>query len=75
MQDRSKSPEGREVRETQIEPTAGVWYCDNCGRRIQVITESDEPKVQPFVCVCGATMQPGGEYSHLEPEESSTVDD
>ena len=74
MQDRSKSPEAREIRETQIDPTAGVWYCNNCGRRIQVITDSDTPKVQPFVCVCGATMEPGEEHANLEPDAGKAVD-
>jgi hypothetical protein len=27
-----------------------------------VITESDQPKKQPFTCVCGAAMEPGEEH-------------
>ena len=53
----------REVRQTQIEPVAGIWACANCGRRIQVIQEGDKEKVQPFTCVCGAAMDPGEEHS------------
>lgn len=55
----------REVQETQVRPVAGIWVCDNCGRRIQVITESEIPKVQPFTCVCGAPMEPGEEHTEL----------
>lgn len=55
----------REVQETQIEPVAGIWACSNCGCRIQVITESAEVKVQPFVCTCGTPMEPGEEHSEL----------
>jgi hypothetical protein len=50
------------VRRTQIDPVAGIWACDNCGRRIQVITDSEKPKVQSFICVCGAEMRPGEEH-------------
>ena len=55
-------PTAREVRDTQVDPTAGVWLCDNCGRRIQLITDSDVPKKQAFTCVCGTTMTPGSLY-------------
>jgi hypothetical protein len=65
----------REVRETQIDPVAGIWYCNNCGRRIQVITESDKPKKQSFICVCGATMQPGEEHAHQDSGPTKVVDD
>ena len=55
----------REVEETQIRPTAGIWSCRNCRRRIQLITDSDLPEVQPFVCVCGTPMEPGEEHGEL----------
>ena len=67
-------PTNREVRDTQVEPTAGIWVCQNCGRSIQLITESDVPKVQPFVCVCGTRMTPGEEHATLGPDTSKTVD-
>ncbi len=54
------------VKDTQIDPVAGIWACDNCGRRIQVITSSDKPKVQSFFCVCGAEMRPGEEHSVVD---------
>ena len=54
------------VRETQIDPVAGVWACDNCGRRIQVITASETPKVQSFICVCGTEMRPGEEHALVD---------
>jgi hypothetical protein len=54
------------VRKTQIDPVAGVWACDNCGRRIQVITESDVRKVQSFICVCAAEMRPGEEHAVVD---------
>jgi hypothetical protein len=54
--------ESEYVRETQISPTAGVWACDNCGRRIQVITGSDVEKRQSFICLCGSEMRPGEEH-------------
>jgi hypothetical protein len=53
----------QEVEETQVKPVAGVWVCPHCGRRIQVITESEHEKVQPFICVCGTEMVPGEEHS------------
>ena len=70
----------REVRETQVSPVAGIWVCDNCGRRIQVITDSDVPKQQAFTCVCGTTMQPGEEHAQAgeepgEEDASKVVDD
>ena len=55
----------REVEETQVRPTAGIWACSNCGRRIQLITDSSQPEVQPFVCVCGTQMDPGEEHREL----------
>jgi hypothetical protein len=55
----------REVQQTQVEPVAGIWFCTNCGRRIQVITASEYPKIQPFVCVCGASMEPGDEHAQV----------
>jgi hypothetical protein len=71
----STPPTNREVRDTQVDPTAGIWFCQNCGRHIQVITDSDVPKRQPFVCVCGTRMTPGEEHATLEPDASQTVDD
>ena len=59
------------VRETQINPVAGVWACDNCGRRIQVITSSEVPKVQSFFCVCGAEMRPGEEHVVVGEDEDT----
>lgn len=66
-----------EVRRTQIDPSAGIWACGNCGRRIQVITESDQPKVQSFTCVCGAPMEPGEEHTNPGPDlqKGDVVDD
>jgi hypothetical protein len=64
------------LRETQVEPVAGIWACDNCGRRIQVVQDSEQDKVQPFICVCGTAMNPGEE--HGQPDEDlqrSVVDD
>jgi hypothetical protein len=55
-----------QVQETQVDPVAGIWFCDNCGRRIQVITDGDKAKVQPFICVCGARMEPGEEHANDE---------
>ena len=72
---RAREQEAEEVRETQINPVAGIWACMNCGRRIQVITESETAKVQPFICVCGAAMEPGEEHDHLEPDRGDAVDD
>jgi hypothetical protein len=63
----------REVHETQVKPVAGIWYCTNCGRRIQVITESEMPKVQPFTCVCGRQMEPGEEHTPPIQEERQGV--
>lgn len=54
------------VKETQIEPIAGIWACDNCGRRIQVVMEGEKPKVQSFICVCGAEMRPGPEHGVVD---------
>jgi hypothetical protein len=65
----------REVRETQIDPVAGIWYCEHCGRRIQVITESDHEKLQAFTCVCGTPMQPGEQHAHGESPATRVVDD
>ena len=63
MAARRSESESEFVRETQIDPIAGVWACDNCGRRIQVITDSEVPKVQSFICVCGAELRPGEEHA------------
>ena len=70
----------REVRETQVSPVAGIWVCPNCDRRIQVITESEVPKKQAFVCVCGTSMEPGEEHAQVgeergEKDASKVVDD
>jgi hypothetical protein len=51
------------VRDTQIDPVAGIWACDNCGRRIQLIQDSNVRKVQAFICVCGKEMRPGEEHA------------
>jgi len=59
-----KIPE--EQAEVQANPVAGIWACDRCGRRIQVIMEGTLPKKQGFTCVCGAEMRPGEE--HVTPE-------
>ena len=67
-------PTPREVRDTQVEPVAGIWRCDKCGRRIQVITDSEVPKTQSFICVCGNTMVPGEEHNTLGPDRGSAVD-
>jgi hypothetical protein len=61
-----------EVRRDQPRPVAGVWACDNCGRRIQVVMESTVPKKQAFVCVCGAEMRPGDEHVAVG-EDNATV--
>jgi hypothetical protein len=66
-----------QVQDNQTRPVAGIWACDNCGRRIQVIMESDTPKKQSFVCVCGSEMRPGEEHSTPEAtvaEEMAAVD-
>jgi hypothetical protein len=66
-----------EVREAQAKPVAGIWACDNCGRRIQVIMERTVPKKQAFVCVCGVEMRPGEEHATPEAtvaEEMAAVD-
>ena len=59
----------REVQQTQVKPVAGIWLCPNCGRRIQVITESAQEKVQPFTCVCGTPMEPGEEHGQVGEKE------
>jgi hypothetical protein len=66
---------GREVREAQAAPIAGIWACDNCGRRIQVTEPSEHEKLQPYVCVCGVPMQPGEEHAVRESARSGVVDD
>ena len=74
--DRSEAAIKQEVVETQISPVAGIWACSNCGRRIQVITESDKVKVQPFTCVCGTAMDPGEEHTTPGPDlQNEVVDD
>ena len=66
----------RTVREQQIEPVAGIWACDNCGRRIQVIVDSEMPKKQPFTCVCGTPMKPGEEHAQPDKDlQNEVVDD
>jgi hypothetical protein len=60
----------REVKDTQVQPVAGIWSCPNCGRRIQVITDSETEKRQAFVCVCGTAMLPNEE--HTRPGEPVT---
>jgi hypothetical protein len=61
----------REVQRTQVKPVAGIWVCTNCGRRIQVITESEVAKVQPFTCVCGTAMEPGDEHYEVGHDEAT----
>jgi hypothetical protein len=69
-----QSRESKFVRETQVDPVAGIWACDNCGRRIQVITASDTPKVQSFICVCGTEMRPGEEHAVVDQTIDRQVD-
>ena len=59
---------------TQVDPIAGIWLCDKCGRRIQEITDSHMPKKQSFTCVCGATMTPGEEHATLGRDRGKAVD-
>lgn len=60
----------------QVAPAAGVWACDHCGRRIQVIQDAEHEKVQPFVCVCGSVMEPGEEHSRPDKDlQSRVIDD
>lgn len=75
MNRRETGPPPEEIQETQIQPVAGIWTCENCGRAIQVITESEIAKVQAFTCVCGTAMEPGPEHAHLEPDQGDAVDD
>ena len=66
-----------QVQDKQTRPVAGIWACDNCGRRIQVIMESTVAKKQAFTCVCGNEMRPGEEHSTPEAtvaEEMAAVD-
>jgi len=65
----------QEVEDTQVKPVAGIWACPNCGRRIQVIVESDKPKVQPFTCVCGTAMDPGEEHAQIGTDSQTQVVD
>lgn len=65
----------RDVRETQVDPVAGIWTCPNCGRAIQLITDSDVPKKQAFTCVCGTSMEPGEEHTQVESPDASKVVD
>ena len=72
---RDQAPSANEIRDTQIEPVAGIWICDNCGRRIQLITEGNKPKVGPFICACGTPMEPGEEHSQpVEPDKGTAID-
>jgi hypothetical protein len=64
----------REVRETQVDPVAGIWICQHCGRRIQVITDSDYPKLQGFICVCTTPMLPGEEHAGPATSDDRVVD-
>jgi hypothetical protein len=65
----------REVRETQVKPAAGIWVCGHCGRRIQVITESEHEKLQPFTCVCGTRMEPGEEHTEVGKDAATEAQD
>jgi hypothetical protein len=60
-----------EVQRTQLKPVAGIWVCPNCGRRIQLITDSEVAKVKPFTCVCGAEMEPGDEHSEVGHDDAT----
>ena len=75
MNQRGAAGLDREVRDTQARPVAGIWACNNCGRRIQVIMESDVPKKQAFVCVCGAEMEPGDEHVTVGEDTSTVAED
>lgn len=70
-----RAQEREEIEETQIKPVAGIWICNNCGRRIQVITSSEYEMVQPFTCVCGAYMEPGPEHHTIGEPPEVGVDD
>lgn len=61
-----------DVRDQQMQPVAGVWECPNCGRHIQVLTESNIEQKMPFRCVCGANMEPG--ESHVEVDTNRAPD-
>ena len=74
MNARPSRNESEFVRETQVDPIAGIWACDNCGRRIQVITDSEVPKKQSFTCVCGAEMRPGEEHAVVDDRVDKHVD-
>jgi hypothetical protein len=56
----------REVSDKQAMPVAGIWSCPNCGRHIQVITESAVRQKQAFTCVCSTAMEPGEEHVEIE---------
>ena len=68
-----QSEVSREVSDGQAMPVAGIWSCPNCGRDIQVITESAVPKKQAFICVCGVAMEPGEE--HVEVEDNARANE
>ena len=55
----------KDASDAQIRPIAGIWACDNCGRRIQVITDSVRTPLQPFICVCGVRMTPNEEHAEV----------
>ena len=74
MAARRSESESEYVRETQIDPVAGIWACDNCGRRIQVITDSEVAKVQSFICVCGTEMRPGEEHAVVDDSIDKRID-
>jgi hypothetical protein len=60
----------------EVNPVAGVWICPNCARRIQVITDGVLDKTQPFICACGATMEPGDDRraTNAEHDAARVVD-
>ena len=72
---RQGSQLSREVGEQQAMPVAGIWSCANCGRSIQVIMESEVPKKQAFICVCGAAMEPGEEHVEVDGNSSANKPD
>jgi len=61
----NRPPETQSATPPSIEPVAGVWACDNCGCRIQVVTQSDKPALQAFTCTCGTAMRPGEEHKEI----------
>ena len=65
----------QQQQDAQVDPVAGIWLCQRCGRRIQVISEGSIEKVQPFTCVCGNAMEPGDEHEPLLDDHNKNVVD